>query len=142
MIRFGEPFNKKISYTRRPGVYAIVQVDRQILLTHQDDENQLPGGGVDKNENPIEALHREIKEETGWKILIKRKYGIYQKFIYMPEYKLWAHKICSVYIAKGIYPISEPTETEHIPILTQPDIASRILHSPADRAFVRKFYQI
>ena len=117
-------------------------MNRQILLTYQDNENQLPGGGVDKNENPIEALHREIKEETGWKILIKRKYGIYQKFIYMPEYKLWAHKICSVYIAKGIYPISEPTETEHIPILTQPDIASRILHSPADRAFVRKFYQI
>jgi hypothetical protein len=56
MIRFGEPFNKKISYTRRPGVYAIVQVDRQILLTYQDNENQLPGGGVNKNEKPFRGI--------------------------------------------------------------------------------------
>ena len=73
---------------------------------------------------------------------VRKKIGIYQKFIYMPEYNLWAHKICTVFFAKGVYPISEPTEEEHLPFLTEPEIAARILHSPADRAFVRKYFQI
>ena len=53
MIRFGEPYNKNTIYTRRPGVYAIITVKNQILLTFQDNENQLPGGGIDKNEGPL-----------------------------------------------------------------------------------------
>ena len=105
MIRFGEPFNNKIDYTRRPGAYAIINVKGKILLTFQESEIQLPGGGIDKNENPIQALHREVMEETGWRIFIRKKIGVYQKFIFMPEYDLWAHKICSVYLATGVHPI-------------------------------------
>ena len=142
MIRFGEPFNNKIDYTRRPGAYAIINVKGKILLTFQESEIQLPGGGIDKNENPIQALHREVMEETGWKIFIRKKIGIYQKFIFMPEYDLWAHKICSVYLATGVHPISPPTEEEHLPFITEPETAARILHSPADRAFVRKNFRI
>ena len=142
MIRFGEPYKKKISYTRRPGAYAIIKVKNNILLTFQDDENQLPGGGIDKNEGPLKALYREVMEETGWIISVQKKISTYQKFIFMPEYNLWAQKICSVYVAKGIYPISDPTETNHFPFLTAPAVASRILHSPADRNFVKEYFQI
>ncbi len=142
MIRFGEPYKKKISYTRRPGAYAIIKVKNQILLTFQDDENQLPGGGIDKNEGPLRALYREVMEETGWIISVQKKIRTYQKFIFMPEYNLWAQKICSVYVAKGIYPISDPTENNHFSFLTEPAVASRILHSPADRFFVKEYFQV
>ncbi len=142
MIRFGDPFRNKINYTRRPGVYAIITVKDKILLTLQENENQLPGGGIDRKEQPIKALHREVMEETGWKIIVRKKLGIYQKFIFMPEYNLWAHKICSIYIADGAYPVSEPTEKEHIPFIIEPETAAKILHSPADRAFVQKYFQI
>ena len=142
MIRFGEPYNKNTIYTRRPGVYAIITVKNQILLTFQDNENQLPGGGIDKNEGPLRALYREVMEETGWIISIQKKLGTYQKFIFMPEYNLWAQKICSVYVAKGIYPISEPTENNHFPFIADPAVAARILHSPADRNFVKEYFQI
>ena len=64
MMRFGDPFNNKIHYTRRPGAYAIIQVKGKILLTFQENENQLPGGGIDKNENSFDAAIRELKEET------------------------------------------------------------------------------
>lgn len=37
----------------------------------------LPGGAIEKNENPLEAAKRETYEETGFKTKIVRKVGIY-----------------------------------------------------------------
>ena len=49
-----------------------------ILATHQAEpvpEFQLPGGGIDRGEHPIAALHREVYEETGWKIAVDAAAG-------------------------------------------------------------------
>ena len=143
MRRFGEAINWERKYRTRVGVYGIIKVGNDILLTEEDgDEILLPGGGVDQNEHMTHALVRECYEETGWKVLPVRRLGAYQRFVFMPEYNLWAHKICSVYIADGAYPISEPTEKEHVPFITEPETAVKILHSPADRSFVQKYFQI
>ena len=37
----------------------------------------LPGGGVERNESPEEAILREMEEETGFKVEIKRHIAIY-----------------------------------------------------------------
>ena len=71
--RYGEPVVAGQIYRRRPGVYAILLRGDDILLTHQaepDNEFQLPGGGIDPGEHPLPALHREVMEETGWRIAI------------------------------------------------------------------------
>ena len=55
-------------YTWRRGAYAILHKDGELLLTFQSDPNpefQIPGGGIDPGETPIQALHREVFEETG-----------------------------------------------------------------------------
>ena len=42
-------------------------IRQNLLLTHQnapEPEFQLPGGGIDPDEHPIKALHREVMEET------------------------------------------------------------------------------
>ena len=68
MRRFGEPRRNEISYARRPGAYAIIAQGDELLLTLQDAaelELQLPGGGIDPGETSIQALHREVFEETG-----------------------------------------------------------------------------
>ena len=80
-------------YRRRPGVYAILPRGDSILATHQMHpwpEFQLPGGGIDKGEQPIAALHREVWEETGWHIGASRRLGTFRRFTFMPEYDLRA----------------------------------------------------
>ena len=37
----------------------------------------LPGGGIDKEETPDEAILREMEEETGYKVKLSRKIGEY-----------------------------------------------------------------
>ncbi len=141
MRRYGECVKKKIKYRIRVSVYGIIFVGNKILLTDQDGEEiQLPGGGVDQGEHKIHALIREVREETGWKINPIRHIGSYQRFVFMPEYALWAQKICHIYYCKGIYPLSNPLEKSHIAILTTPDLAVKLLNNQGDKSFLSRNY--
>src|SRR6056297_3137964 len=91
--RVGEPVRRDMRYRQRTGVYAILPRDGAVLLTHQAEplsEFQLPGGGIDAGESPVAALHREVFEETGWRIARPIRVGAFRRFTYMPEYDLWA----------------------------------------------------
>jgi ADP-ribose pyrophosphatase YjhB (NUDIX family) len=50
-----------------------------VLLVERDDIPVwvLPGGGVDEGERPEDAIIREILEETGFTVKIKRLVGVY-----------------------------------------------------------------
>ena len=140
--RYGDPVQPGQRYTRRPGVYAILARDGRVLLTHQDapvPEFQLPGGGIDRGEHPIAALHREVREETGWKIEITRRLGAFRRFTYMPEYDLWAEKLCTIYLARPIYRLSPPTETGHTAVWMSAPAAGLALANPGDRAMLLKW---
>lgn len=142
MRRFGEPPIRGQTYTRRPGAYAILPLEKKLLLTHQSDpepEFQLPGGGIDPGESPIRALHREVLEETGWRISGARRLGAYKRFVYMPEYDLWAEKICHIYLAYPTYRLSDPIEAMHSVHLLAPSDASDVLENPGDASFLRRF---
>ena len=63
--RVGETIRRDTRYRIRPGVYAVLEKNGQVLLTHQAKpvpEFQLPGGGIDPGEHLLPALHREVKE--------------------------------------------------------------------------------
>ena len=140
MRRYGERVKKKIDYKVRIGVYGVISVGDKILLTNQDEnEIQLPGGGVDLDEQKKHALVREVREETGWKIHPIKHMGTYQRFVFMPEYDLWAQKICHIYLCKGIYPVSTPLEKGHTPILTTPDLAIKLIQNEGDRVYLQRF---
>lgn len=58
-------------YTERPGVYAIIENgDRQVAVIETGSGYFLPGGGVETGETEVEALKREILEETGYQVLV------------------------------------------------------------------------
>ena len=116
--QFGERVNYKIKYQRRVGAYGIILQKNDLILTEQiTKENgielQLPGGGSNENESLIRALYREVIEETGWGIKVLKKEGIFQRFTYMPEYKIWAHKICHIYRCAATMRKKEHLEKNH-----------------------------
>jgi len=139
--RYGDAVRPGQRYTRRPGIYAVLLRGDQILVTHQAEpvpEYQLPGGGIDKGEHPIAALHREVCEETGWKIDITRQIGAFRRFTYMPEYDLWAEKICTVYLARPVYRLGPPSEVGHTAIWLPVKEAISRLGNIGDRALLAK----
>lgn len=139
--RYGNSPKPGVHYIRRPGVYGILLDRGALLTTHQAEpqpEYQLPGGGIDKGENPIAALHREVMEETGWHIAGIRWLGVFRRFTYMPEYDLWAEKVCTVYLAKPVLRIGPPTEPGHQAVWMDPGTALNLLGNPGDRAMLAK----
>jgi 8-oxo-dGTP diphosphatase len=139
--RVGKPPLADQRYTLRPGAYAILPRGNSVLLTIQDDggpEFQLPGGGIDPGESNTTALHREVFEETGWKIASPRKVGAFRRFVFVPEYDLWAEKICHVYLAFPTRQIGPPTEPDHLPIWTDFEFAAKAVVNEGDRLFLQQ----
>lgn len=138
--RFGNTPVAGERYKIRHGAYAILVRDRRILLTHQqspDPEYQLPGGGIDPGESPLQALHREVMEETGWTINEARKLGTFRRFVYMPEYDLMAEKICHIYLARPCLRKSEPTEAGHRAVWSSLARAISCVANPGDAWFLK-----
>ncbi len=139
--RYGERVRPDVRYTPRPGVYAVLPRGGQVLVTHQlepQPEFQLPGGGIDPGESPIAALHREVFEETGWRIAAPRRLGVYRRFTYMPEYDLWAEKICHIYMARPVRRHGPPVEDGHSAWWLDPGEALDLLANSGDRAFAAR----
>ena len=141
--RYGEPVKSGQSYKLRPGAYAVLVRGDAMLVTHQaepEPEFQLPGGGIDPGESAIQALHREVFEETGWAISSARKIGAYRRFAYMPEYDMWAEKIAHVFFATPILSRGAPSEPGHSAVWMPAPVAAEALASAGDRAFVQKVF--
>ena len=141
MRRFGSPPSRNRTYRERPGAYAVIAGTDGILVTEETSTNveiQLPGGGIDPGETPIIALHREALEETGQRIRVERRLGVYQRYTYMPDYDLWARKICHVFLCRPGLTLGKPTERHHRALWMSPAEAVVQLASPGDAWFVRE----
>ena len=65
-----------------------------------------------------------------------RRVGAFRRFVYMPEYDLWADKICIIYTARPVRPLGPPSEAGHTAIWASPSFAARAVANPGDRFFV------
>lgn len=137
MRRIGEPWLDR-PYRVRRGAYAVIAGARGLLLVDQAGELQLPGGGIDPGESPLQALHREVREETGWRIAAPRRLGAFRRYCWMPDYGFWAHKVQTVYTARAVRPLGPPLEPGHTPVWLQPTLAARRLDVEGDREMVRR----
>ncbi|MEM1100516.1 MAG: NUDIX hydrolase [Pseudomonadota bacterium] len=143
MRRFGRPPEKDRRYTLRPGAYAILARGAEMLVTHQMapwPEFQLPGGGIDAGEHAVPALMRECLEETGWTITRPRRLGAFRRFTYMPEYDLWAEKLCAIYLARPARAMGPPREAGHSAVWMPAEVAAEELAVPGDRHFVAQVF--
>ncbi|WP_425097763.1 NUDIX hydrolase [Tropicibacter sp. S64] len=140
--RYGQPPEPGRRYVLRPGAYVILPRNGRLLLTFQEaptPEFQLPGGGIDPGEHPIAALHREVFEETGWRIADPRRLGAFRRFTYMPDYDIWAEKLCIIYGATPVRRYGPPSEPGHSAHWLNAAEAVRSLGNPGDRSFVARY---
>ncbi|MCU4652378.1 NUDIX hydrolase [Roseibacterium sp. SDUM158016] len=143
--RFGRQPTPGQRYVPRPGVYAIIDAGDGLLATFQEEprpELQLPGGGIDPGESPQVALVREVMEETGYGIHGIRRLGMFHRFTYMPDYDLFAQKLCHVYAARLGPRRSEPTEAGHTAVFLPWETALERLAVSGDRHFVAYWLRI
>ena len=140
--RFGTPPRADKRYRMRPGAYAVLLTGEQMLVTYQSaphDEFQLPGGGIDPGESPTVALYREVFEETGYRIAKPRRLGAFRRFTFMPEYDLWAEKLCTIYVATPTLRIGPPSEPGHTAVWMDVEDAVAQLANDGDRHFTAQF---
>lgn len=126
--RFGTPPSPARRHRLRPGAYAAIRLGGGVLLT-ATSELQLPGGGIDPGEQPLHALHREVLEETGWRISVIRRIGAFREFMPVPPDAfaaatgdVWAEKVCVVYAARAVRRLGAATEPGHLAVpMTEAD---------------------
>lgn len=134
--RFGDPVDPRRTYIDRPGAYALIRDGGDLLLTEQtapEREFQLPGGGIDPGEGTVAALHRECLEETGWRIRVERRLGAFQRYTYMPEYRIWARKVCHIYLARPVLRLGPPSDPGHRAVWMDIATAAELLGNAGDR---------
>jgi 8-oxo-dGTP diphosphatase len=140
--RVGETPRGDKGYRLRAGAYAILPLKGRFLAVatfNGTAEVMLPGGGIDPGESPQQALHREVMEEIGWRIARPRRLGAFRRFVFMPEYDLWAEKLCHVYVAHPVRQIAEPTEPDHHTLVLSGSEAVAALGNAGDRMFMERY---
>ena len=77
-IHYGERISKQ-GKIRLGCSAAIFDEHGRILLTRRADNGQwcLPGGGMEPGESAAEACKREVLEETGLSVRVRRLVGVY-----------------------------------------------------------------
>src|SRR6188474_3570372 len=70
----------------RVAAYAVITDDAgRILLAHWNEGGRsgwtLPGGGLDPGEDPERAAHREVREETGYEVVLDGLIGVDSRVI-------------------------------------------------------------
>lgn len=69
----------------RVAAYGVIVDGGRILLAHWNESGRsgwtLPGGGIDPGEDPVDAVVREIAEETGYRAEAGELLGIDSKIV-------------------------------------------------------------
>ncbi|KAI1113858.1 NUDIX hydrolase domain-like protein [Nemania sp. NC0429] len=101
-----------VSYTDRYAVRVVaVNTTGHIALIYAEKGNyfKLPGGGVEADEDHGRAAAREVREETGAVVSIRRRDGCVAR---TEEFRNALHQISYVYIADVVDASGQPELTE------------------------------
>jgi 8-oxo-dGTP diphosphatase len=96
----------EITKQLRVAAYALCVRDGQILLSRWVGPNgkrwTLPGGGIDHGEDPYEAVIREVEEETGYDIEVRRLLGVHtiRRVFDRPDGEIDFHGLRIIYEAR------------------------------------------
>ena len=113
---------ENIVYKKRPGAYAIIikKDDDKIGIVIAKKDYFYLGGGIEKGETKLEALKRELIEESGYTIKNIKEFEEVGSYIF-DEDKGYFEVIASVYIAEFDKKVTEPIEKDHTVLWVKPE---------------------
>lgn len=128
MIEFGEKIPGK-TYVPRPGAYGVIVKDNLYAVVKNPKSCFLLGGGIEGDETPEEALHREVEEEIGMSLRIDGKIGVALQYIYVPEADVYISKEGHFYRCTLLDLVNKHSETNHELLwLPKTEAIEKLLH--------------
>jgi 8-oxo-dGTP diphosphatase len=91
--QFGKPPPGVVCRDRKAAYAVFNGLDRQVAVIRVNvrgrDEFWLPGGGMLEDESPEQTIIREVREELGRLITVRRKIGQAIQFFYADDEAVW-----------------------------------------------------
>ena len=118
-----------VSYLERPGAYALIVNDKNevAMLVDVDGKYHLPGGGIQDNESPQEAVKREAVEEVALNIIIKKELGSAKQYCYSSVLDKHINKICMYFLVRDFWASDKCVIAEHDVLWINIDQAEALL---------------
>ncbi len=142
MIRIGKKL-EGIPYTKRLGAYAIIQreEDNKVAIATADGYYFFLGGGIEEGETEIEALRRELMEESGYSI---------KNINYFDKVTSWADggdrgpldMTATIYLAQFDKKVVTPIETDHKVLWIEPEEYKDKLYHEYQRYILDKYKEL
>jgi 8-oxo-dGTP diphosphatase len=92
----------------RVGAYAVVERDGAVLLARWFGSTPprwaLPGGGLDHGEDPRDGAVREVAEETGYRVQLRRLLTVesFRELVQRPDGPVDHQAVCIIYAAQVV----------------------------------------
>lgn len=130
MLRIGQKVEGEV-YKKRPSAYVIIERDEdELVAIATDDEGTyfLLGGGIEAGESELDAIKREVIEESGYSIYNIRLFD---------KLTSWSHSdrigyldvAATIYLAKFKEKVAEPVEIDHKVMWVSPaDYVGKLYH--------------
>lgn len=126
------------TYRDRPGVYAVILGGADMMLVEQNGDLLLPGGGIEAGESMMAALHREVWEETGWRVAPVRRLGAFHRHAWLDEEGYWCRKTAHIYLCRAVRRLGPPVEPDHTPVWMRAGLALAHLDQDGERVFAAR----
>ena len=98
----------------RPGAYAVALVGGRLLVVETPSGLYLPGGGTGPGEAPEEALRREVREETGYRVVRLARFASARQYLTTREGRRCIVKVETFYTV-GLAGEPAGAEADHRP---------------------------
>ena len=134
---------KNIDYKKRPGAYAIIinKENDKIGIVSDGKAYFYLGGGIEEGETKLEALKRELIEESGYSIKNVKELDEVGSYVFVAD-KGYFEVIASVYIAEFDEKVSEPIEKDHTILWVKPEEYVDKMFREWQRYIMQRFIEI
>ncbi|AJD90244.1 DNA mismatch repair protein MutT [Jeotgalibacillus malaysiensis] len=140
MLTFGEKENGK-TYITRPAVYSVMfnsNKDKIAVIHVRSKDYFLPGGGIEQGETHEKCLEREVLEETGMKVKVRRFIGSAGRYFYSINEGTYYLSEGHFYECEAGEKIEEPVDEDHELRWVEPTEAVNCLIHDHQRWAVKK----